>query len=120
MTLALQQAQLFVSVLFIGHISGEALEIDAISLALSVRNISINFIIIMIQCLQNFLKYLQFINVSSLSIAIGLSTASDTLSSQVSYCNGGILKIGGGGGQGGVYHIVGMAGGLIWNKNQWG
>lgn len=37
LTLALQQAQLFVSVLFVGHISGEALEIDAISLALSVR-----------------------------------------------------------------------------------
>ena len=69
-------------------------------------------IVIQIQCLQNFLKinifYPQFINVSSLSIALGLSTASDTLSSQVSYSRG-ILKNGGGG----MYHKAGMAGGLI-------
>ena len=66
----------------------------------------------MVQCLQNFLKYPQFINVSSLSIAIGLSTASDTLSSQVSYCNRGggghniIEKIACGGGGEDVPNII--------------
>jgi hypothetical protein len=45
------------------------------------------------------LSDLQFINVSSLSIALGLTTASDTLSSQVSCWWGFTLKNMGGGGQ---------------------